>query len=323
MDRDGFMARDLADAREGVKEGADAVVREQHPWVRHYPPGLDWALDIEPSTIHALFDRSVAKFGEKTIIEYRGRRIGFSELGRAVDGFAAALLARGVGPGKTVALYLPNTPWHAVCFFGALKAGARIAHLSPLDAPRELAFKLQDSAADVLVSTDLFDLGAKAIALMREGKVGEVYIGEDAFWGGEAAAPVRYGDGVIELSPMLGTPAPARWPVVQPGDLAVLQYTGGTTGMPKGAMLTHANITAATAIYLVWRDDSMPPVGQQRVIGVLPMFHVYALDRSAFAEHRGRKRDPAAAALSTLQTTFSRHFEEKPRDQRSPRFPPC
>ena len=276
MDREGFVARDLADAREGAKDGVNTA-RDQHPWVRHYPPGLDWALEIEPSTIHGLFDRSVAKFADKTIIEYRGRKIGFSELGRAVDGFAAALLARGIGPGKTVALYLPNTPWHSVCFFGALKAGARVAHLSPLDAPRELAFKLQDSAADVLVSTDLFDLSTKAIDLKHQGKVAEVLIGEDEFWNGDRGAPVPYGDGVVELSPMLATPPPAAWPIVQPGDLAVLQYTGGTTGMPKGAMLTHANITAATAIYLVWRDDSMPPVGQQRVIGVLPMFHIYAL----------------------------------------------
>jgi long-chain acyl-CoA synthetase len=161
--------------------------------------------------------------------------------------------------------------------FAALKAGARVAHLSPLDAPRELAFKLADSGADVLISTDLFGLAARAAELLAQGHVRALFIGEDAFWGGDPAPPLPDLPGAGALRDLMQAPAPMHWPAVRTDDIAMLQYTGGTTGMPKGAILTHGNMTAATAIYLAWGDANIPPPGESRVIGVLPMFHIYAL----------------------------------------------
>jgi long-chain acyl-CoA synthetase len=243
----------------------------------NYPKQVDWRLEIAPLTVPELLARSVAAFGARPIIEYRDRQISFSDLRRAVDGVAAGFMARGIGPGSTVALYLPNTPWHSVCLFAAMKAGAKIAHLSPLDAPRELAFKLTDSGADLLISTDLFGLADKAADLVRQGHVRALLIGDDAVWGGEPAAPLPEGPGIGVLEPLLHTPPPALWPQLRPQDVALLQYTGGTTGMPKGAILTHANMTAATAIYMAWADEALPAPGAARIIGVLPMFHIYAL----------------------------------------------
>ncbi len=254
-----------------------AAGRVKHPWEVHYPVGVDWTLDIAPLTVPDMLARSVAAYGSRPVIEYRGRIISFAELGQAVDALAAGFLARGIGPGATVALYLPNTPWHSVCLFAALKAGARVAHLSPLDAPRELAFKLADSGADVLVSTDLYDLATKAADLLRDGHVRALLIGEDAFWGADAVPCMPAIAGAAALPDLMQAPPPAHWPLVRPDDIAMLQYTGGTTGMPKGAILTHGNMTAATAIYRAWADENIPQPGTARVIGVLPMFHIYAL----------------------------------------------
>jgi long-chain acyl-CoA synthetase len=234
-------------------------------------------MDIEALTVPVLLDRSVAAYGSRPVIEYRDKHISFADFGQAVDRLAAGFLAHGIGPGKKVALYLPNTPWHSVCLFAALKAGARVAHLSPLDAPRELAFKLADSGADVLISTDLFGLAARASELLRDGHVRALLIGEDAFWGGDPAPALPDQAGVGALRDLMQAPPPAHWPAVQPDDIAMLQYTGGTTGMPKGAILTHGNVTAATAIYQAWGDPNIPPPGEARIIGVLPMFHIYAL----------------------------------------------
>ncbi len=251
----------------------DAAV---HPWEVHYPPHARWRQDVEQLTLPQLLDRSAHAYAERPAVEYRDRQMSFAALAEAVDRVAAGFLAAGYGPGSTVALYLPNTPWHTVCFFAALKAGAKIAHMSPLDAPRELMFKISDSGADVVVTTDIGGLAMNAAKMVGTGAIPRLLVGEDAHWGGPAGDAVAYGDQVGNLAALLDSKLPAAWPEVRPDDLALLQYTGGTTGMPKGAMLTHTNILAATFSYLGWRDTDEPPT-RQRVIGVLPMFHVYAM----------------------------------------------
>jgi long-chain acyl-CoA synthetase len=125
-----------------------------HAWERSYPPGVRWDGPIVPSTLPALFDRAVAAHGPRTAIEFRGRAISFEELGQRVHRTAAALLRDGVGPGASLALYLPNTPYHPRRLLRRRQGGARLAHLSPLDAERELAHKLKDSGARVLVTTN-------------------------------------------------------------------------------------------------------------------------------------------------------------------------
>jgi long-chain acyl-CoA synthetase len=165
-----------------------------------------------------------------------------------------------------------------VCFFGALKAGARLVHLSPLDAPRELAHKMADSGADIVISTDMAGLGVGAVRFVEAGLAKLLLIGEDRFFHGPEAPVPPYGERVRRLETVLSDEMPVAWPAIDPEQVALLQYTGGTTGMPKGAMLSHRNLTAATAIYGAWRDTGMPEPGSQRVIGVLPMFHIYALE---------------------------------------------
>ncbi len=256
---------------------ASTPLHNAHPWEQHYPPHVSWRMDVEPDTLPAMLARAALQWGDRAALEYRDRNISFTQLAHDVDRMAAGFIAAGFGPGSTIALFLPNTPWHTVCFFAALKAGAKLVHLSPLDAPREIMFKLADSGADVVVTTNLGGLAAGGAKLAASGAIPRLLVGEDAHWGGTTGEIVTYGGKVGDLAALMTDEVPATWPDIKPGDLALLQYTGGTTGMPKGAMLTHANMISATQSYLGWRDSTVPPSGNQRVIGVLPMFHVYAL----------------------------------------------
>ena len=266
MDQHGSATLDAASGEAG-----------RHPWEALYPPGLSWRQPDPQGTLPELLDTAARTWGDRPAIEYRDRQIGFRKLSDLVNHLAAGFIAAGYGPGSTIALFLPNTPWHSVCFFAALKAGARLVHLSPLDAPREIMFKLGDSAANVVITTNLGGLAAGASKLVSAGAIGRLLVGEDQHWGGTTGDPVTYNDRITPLDQIFADHLPESWPPVRPQDLALLQYTGGTTGMPKGAMLTHANMLAATHSYLSWRDDDVPGSGQMRVIGVLPMFHVYAL----------------------------------------------
>ncbi len=255
-----------------------AAPRTPFAWEQHYPPYLQWDMDVQTSTVPELLDRSAAAFPDKPAIEYRDRMISFATLASTVDRMAAGLLAAGIGRGRTVALFLPNTPWHSVCFFACLKAGVTLVHMSPLDAPRELVHKITDSGADVVITTCLAGMGVGAAKFVEMGFAKLLLIGEDQYWGGPAPSEgLPYGENIRPLTAFLCDDLPASWPAIDVHDIALLQYTGGTTGLAKGAMLTHANLTAATNIFRANRDVAKTPAGSDRVIAVLPMFHVYAL----------------------------------------------
>ncbi len=116
---------------------------------------------------------------------------------------AAALLRRGLAAGRSIALYLPNTPYHPVAFFAAAKAGARVVHLSPLDAERELAFKLRDSGARIIVTTSLGALPAMAAKLLDQGLLDRIIIGDEAEWGGPSFAIAGDGERIVAFSDLL------------------------------------------------------------------------------------------------------------------------
>ncbi|MFC5082328.1 dicarboxylate--CoA ligase PimA [Microvirga arabica] len=255
--------------------------RTAFPWERSYPPGVRWDAPSVPSTLPKLLDEAVAAYGDRPAIEYRDRPISYTEIGRQADAFAAALLRSAIDVTGAVALYLPNTPYHPYAFFGAAKAGIRLAHLSPLDAERELAHKLHDSGARVLVTTNLAGMLSMALKLLDAGHVDRLIVGEDAVWGPCLALtmPIPERPDVVTFEGFTrDTAAPPQWPRITPDDIALLQYTGGTTGTPKGAILTHGNLTAAVAMYEVWFGPQLNTrPGEQKVICVLPLFHIFAL----------------------------------------------
>jgi len=257
-------------------------VTRPYAWEAAYPPGLSWDITPPDYTLPEFLLRCVAEHGGKTFLDYRGTEISYAEFGRKVNQTAAGLLHIGLQPGEKVALYLPNAPFHPFSFFSVLKAGGVVVHLSPLDAPRELVHKLTDSGARTLITINFAPMLAGALKLMESGLLDRIIVGDDTIFGpapGIPTVPVPEGNPLVQnFDTLLHDALPDTWPVLKPDDLAVLQYTGGTTGLPKGAMHTHATLLASTVIYNQFltaqmEDDNM----QERVICVLPFFHIYAL----------------------------------------------
>jgi long-chain acyl-CoA synthetase len=252
-----------------------------HPGEQFYPEGVHWDDPIARGTLPDLLSKAAAQFAARPAIEFRDRPISYPELESMVEVAAAAFLRAGYGKNKSVALFLGNSPDHPVNFFGALKAGARVVHLSPLDGERALSHKLSDSGARILVTSNLAALLPMALKFLEKGLLDQLIVCEDDHWGavGNPHTPIPHHPAIV-TSRIFAQSAtrPAQWPSISADDVALLQYTGGTTGLPKGAMLSHGNLTSAVSIYDVWGKKSRAERNAiERVICVLPLFHIYAL----------------------------------------------
>ncbi len=253
------------------------------PWEKTYPAGLAWDIVTPDYSLPEHLQRCVAAHGHKTFLDYRGHEISYAEFGRRVHQFAAGLIAHGLQPGDKVALYLPNTPYHPISFFGVLKAGGVVVHLSPLDAPRELIHKLTDSGARLMITLNFAPMLSGAQRLMEGKLLDRIIVGDDSVFGaapGIPVLPVPLDDQrILNFDSLMHDILPDTWPVLQADQLAVLQYTGGTTGLPKGAIHTHATLNASVAIYdrFYAAQSTVDLDDPHRVIAVLPFFHIYAL----------------------------------------------
>src|ERR1700686_985453 len=223
-----------------------------HPGEQFYPEGVRWDDPIATGTLPDLLSTAAAEYGARPAIEFRDRPISYAELEAMVEVAAAAFLRAGYGKNNSVALFLGNSPDHPVNFFGALKAGARIVHLSPLDGEIALSHKLGDSGARILVTSNLSALLPTALKFLAHGLLDRLIVCEGDNWGkvGTQQTALPDNPAIITLRQFIdGATKPAQWPQIAADDVALLQYTGGTTGLPKGAMLSHGNLTAAVSVY--------------------------------------------------------------------------
>ncbi|MGE0628238.1 MAG: long-chain fatty acid--CoA ligase [Hyphomicrobiaceae bacterium] len=276
----------MSDAR-GAAASVEAKV---FPWIRAYPEGVDWHQSFEPQPLWVLLDRAVADYPDSSCCNFLGRKLTFAEVGGLVDQIAAGLQGMGIGKGSHVGLMLPNSPTYIVFYFAILKTGAAVVNFNPLYTHEELAYQIRDSNTRLMITLDLKVLFDKVEKLIADGTLQRAVVASfpnllpaakavlfRMFKSGELAAPSRspVADKVIAESSLLtgGKPAPVE--IDPTRDVAVLQYTGGTTGTPKGAMLTHANLYVNTLQVVSWAPDLEP--GKESMLGVLPFFHVFAM----------------------------------------------
>jgi long-chain acyl-CoA synthetase len=252
-----------------------------HPGEKFYPEGVRWDAPIARGTLPDLLSKAAKDYGSRPAIEFRDQSISFVALEAMAEVAASAFLRAGYGKDTSVALFLGNSPDHPANFFGALKAGARVVHLSPLDGERALSHKLTDSGARILVTSNLAALLPMALKFFEKGLLDRLIVCEDDHWGavGNPHTPIPDHPAIVTFAEFVeGATPPLRWPSISPDDVALLQYTGGTTGLPKGAMLSHGNLTSAVSIYEVWDAKARAQRNAiERVICVLPLFHIYAL----------------------------------------------
>jgi long-chain acyl-CoA synthetase len=247
-------------------------------WEKSYPPDFNWHAEIRTATLNDELTQAVARWGSKSFLEFGPIKLDFRTFDLLVERAARGFAALGVKPGVHVALHLPNTPHYPIAFYGVQRAGGVIANLSPLDAERELAHKI--AAADVSLVVSFVGLDQKlppagpGLRIMVATPDDMAPVPPPAI-PTDPALPIPFR---VLLDPT--RPSPGPWPKAHVDDLAVLQFTGGTTGLPKAAMLSHANLTASVSSYDAW--GSAPSIGltagAERVLVVLPLFHIYALN---------------------------------------------
>lgn len=298
-------------------------------WQQNFPEVVDWQLAVECGTLDEVLRATVKASPEKVAIEFRDCLISYAELGEQVTQLAAGFLAQGVRPGERVALFLCNTPWHPIAFFALARIGAVVVHLSPMDAVRELKEKIDLTEARRLITISQSTFVGRAMELLSDGTIDEMWVAEDAAFGlvRQPQANLEYHPRIGQLSELMRGTAPSEWPQVAPDDVAILQFTGGTTGAPKAAMLTHANLRASASAFALWQDTGYVEPEEIKAIGVLPLFHIYALvtvlirnvrsggrillherfDAEAILRDIDEKRATAFAAVPTMWIALLNH----------------
>ena len=258
------------------------------PWLKAYPEGVDWQAPLEIAPLWENLDGAVARFPDLNLLDFLDRKFTYSQIGDLVNRAAKGFQDIGVGKGVNVGLFLPNCPQFVVCYYGILKAGGTVVNYSPLYSEPELEYQIEDSHTDVMVTLNVEALYPKMASLLPKTRLRKLVIGTIAevlpfpksllypLVKRKEISKVPSDDRHVSFKDLTangGDYAPVE---VDPReDVAVLQYTGGTTGVSKGAMLTHANLMANVQQAYLW-NTSMEE-GKDVFMAVLPFFHVFAM----------------------------------------------
>ncbi len=272
----------------GAEQGAQPLFENgKWVWERHYPEGVNWKTPIAKKPLFHIIDQAADKYPHNTAIEFAGRSWNYAELGRMVNRVAAGLQDLGVTKGTKVGLFLPNTPYSIMFFFGILKAGGTVVNYNPLYVERELQGQIEDSETDIMVTLDQQPLLDKMETMLKVTRLKKLIVcpasGVQPFVTqilgmitGKGRSRIAADERHVLFDDVVDNDgAPAHVTIDPLDDVAVLQYTGGTTGIPKGAMLTHANLYANMMQIVTWVKDLR--FGQDSIVGILPLFHVFAM----------------------------------------------
>lgn len=255
------------------------------PWRDHYAHPCAWDIALPPLSLPDFFAQAVRDHAQQPLVDFMGRRFSYADLYAEAQAFSSGLQALGVGKGDRVGLYLPNVPIYIAAYYGAMMTGAIAVNFSPLYTAPELAAQVADSGTRLLVTIDSAALLPTALDVLAGSELEHLVVGSLAdmlpwgkglalrLFGRKALARVPAQADVIAWDDMLRDSKPAPVPLDPEEDLALLQYTGGTTGTPKGAMLTHQNLSANAR-----QVEAIDPRKGERdvIMGVLPLFHVFA-----------------------------------------------
>ncbi len=256
------------------------------PWLKFYDEGVPHSMDYPEVPIYHMLDEAADRFHNRFATCFFGSRITYGRLKELADRFASSLQAIGLEPGDRVALIMPNFPGYLISYYGLLKAGMVLVPLNPLYTPKELEFFFTNTSIKAVVTIPMF-LGKVLDVARRTGVKRVVYFCVSSFlprhlgivqWFRERFWVWRASRGGVEVvdgvSLLNRSTSPFKPPGVDPRDVALIIYSGGTTGVAKGIMLSHFSVVANAHMIKVWGDLNE----DERILTVLPLFHGYGMN---------------------------------------------
>lgn len=269
----------------GMASGTEGRTRHmsKHPWFLHYPEGTPHELSLPPETLMTMFSRSAQRFGRRPALYFFGKTLSYRDCRSLIERFACGLAALGIRKGDRVALCLPNAPQAVIAYFGIVRAGGIVVPCNPTYTEHELSHQLRDAGARAIVVLDMMhqkirhlDLDLIIVTRITDFMttlVKYLYLHRQK----QPPAEIPSSDRTLFFHDVLdhATPVPPdQLPVVTPDDIAVLQYTGGTTGVSKGVELRHRNLTANVRQLVSWFS---PAERVESFLAALPLFHVFGM----------------------------------------------
>ena len=266
----------------------ETVSERPFPWEASYPQGLSWDAALPSHPVPEILERAVATWPKNPCLEFLGRRHTYAEVGELVDRAARGLQDLGVKKGDRVGLLLPNSSYYVICYYAVLKVGGTVVNFNPLYAEPEIARQIRDSDLRVMVTINLSMIYPKVNRQLEQTGLETIVVCDMgaampvtkralfAIFKRREVASIPNDESHVKFAKLIansGDPDPVALDPAR--DLAVLQYTGGTTGVPKAAMLSHANLSANAAQTLMWVPGLTP--GEERILAVLPLFHVFGM----------------------------------------------
>lgn len=260
----------------------------EQPWLSHYPGYVKWDQKFNPKPLYRLVEETAAEFPDIIAFDFMGKETSYADFLKQVNRMAKGLQGLGVGKNTHVGIFMPNCPEFAIAYFGILKAGGCVVNFSPLYSEYELIAQVEDSETDVMLTLDLAALYPTIAAVTAKSRVRHMVVQRFAhllpfpknmlfqIFNASKRAEVVKDEYHVDYTDLLnndGKPEPVDINIYE--DLAVLQYTGGTTGVPKGAMLTHANLYTNILQLESWSENI--DRGAEIVPGFLPFFHVFSM----------------------------------------------
>ena len=255
----------------------------KEPWLLNYPEGVPHELPLRPETLLAMFSRSVQRFSRRPALYFFGKNLSYQECHILIERFACGLAALGIRKGDRVALCLPNSPQAVIAYYGVMRAGGIVVACNPTYTEHELSHQLRDAGARAIVVLDMMyhkvqhlDLAPIIVTRITDFMTTLArFIYQQRNHRPSIAIPRADRTlFLLDLLEMDATVTPEQLPIVTPDDIALLQYTGGTTGVSKGAELRHCNLTANVWQLVSWFS---PAERVESFLAALPLFHVFGM----------------------------------------------
>jgi long-chain acyl-CoA synthetase len=250
----------------------------ERPWLAFYEKGIPPHLDYPNIPVHKILEDAVRDFPKNEAVVFLGEKISYEVLGKFAEWFASGLSQLGFKKGERMALMLPNCPQYIVAYYAILKLGGIVVNVNPMYVERELAFQLKDSGAEGILT--LKEILPRVKAVQSQAPLKRILLTDlldsiretapEKFAASGDCPVYAYGE-VLEI----GKKAPPPFVAVDPEETALLQYTGGTTGVSKGAMLSHRNLVSDVVQCAAWNVDAVR--GEERMLATIPFFHVYGM----------------------------------------------